>query len=392
MARTYPNLAYPIKSVREAGKRLAGKLSFDDDASYQEALEIFSIANSWRDSHFFPMRSVYLCARHKMRKAKLGGDMAARPKRMSSIRRKLRDSTINLDQMQDIAGCRAIMDDITGVRQLTAMIKEKFPHDLRKEWHYIDSPKEDGYRSHHIGFEFTPRSSDQESYRSRRVELQIRTRLQHSWATAIEAVSLFNGEDLKHHRGSKEWLRFFKLISGEFAYVEDCEVGPDMPTRRERISEIRDLNHQLGAVRVLENIRTATHYAESYTFERGRYFLLRYKPDHTVEVENYDNELQVTARLAIYEKEIEQTESGAKVVVVEVDKVENLIKTYPNYFGDVSLFVRNLKRVIKGKDAQEYSLSPQQVVAPKVTERPDPSALIRRYRSWDFKTARKKDS
>lgn len=379
----YPQLNFTMNAVRKAGQRLAEKLYVDDDESYQDAQKVFHVANSWRDSHFLPMRSVYLSVRLKMARGGIRGDMAARPKRMVSIRRKLRETSTKLDQMQDIAGCRAILDDIAGVHQLTDRIREKFPHSLRREWHYIEDPKEDGYRSHHLVFDFCPRSSHHEPYQGRRIELQIRTRLQHSWATAVEAVGLFNNQDLKHHRGSEDWLRLFQLVSAEFAHVESCPTVPGVPTRSLCVAEIKDLNERLGAIGVLENIRTATHYAETFVYDRGKYFLIIYNADHTVEVESFDNSIQISARLAGIEREIASGNANAKAVVVEVDKVENLVRTYPNYFGDVSLFVRNLRRIIKGEDAQEFSLSPQQVVRPRPHERPDPSLLIRRYNRWN---------
>lgn len=371
-----------MQTVRKAGQKLAGQLYLYSNGDYTEANEVFRIANSWRDSHFLPMRSAYLSLRFKMLQKDISGDVAARPKRMSSIRRKLRESSTKLDQMQDIAGVRAIIDDIAGVRALTASIQEKFPHTLRQEWAYIDAPKDDGYRSHHLVFHFCPRRKYQEPFEGRRIELQLRTRLQHSWATAVEAVSLFNGVDLKHHKGSVEWLRLFQLMSAEFSHVEGCAAGPGVPDRRERIEEIKGLNELLGAVNVLQNIRSATHYAETFIYERGKYFLIVYKPDHTVEVENFDEPVQVTSRLAMYERQIEDGVSAAKAVVVEVDKVENLVRTYPNYFGDVGLFLNNLLRITKGQDAREYSLSPQQVVRPRPQEMPDPRHLVRRYTRW----------
>jgi len=378
----YPHLQFPMQTVRKAGQKLAGELYLHDNGDYTEAHNVLRIANSWRDSHFLPMRSAYLSLRFKMLRGGIAGDVAARPKRMSSIRRKLRESSTKLDQMQDIAGVRAIMDDIAGVRALTASIRQKFPHTVRQEWAYIDAPKEDGYRSHHLVFHFCPRRKDQEPFADRRIELQIRTRLQHSWATAVEAVSLFNGVDLKHHKGSEDWLRLFKLMSTEFSHVECCPVGPGVPNRRERIEEIKDLNMRLGATNVLQNIRSATHYAETFVYERGKFFLIVYKADHTVEVENFDNSIQVVARLAMYERQTEDGISASKAVVVEVAKVENLVRTYPNYFGDVSLFLNNLLRITKGQDAREYSLSPQQVVRPRPQEMPDPRLLVRRYSGW----------
>jgi hypothetical protein len=52
-------------------------------------------------------------------------------------------------------------------------------------------------------------SGEEAVYNGRRVEVQVRTQLQHSWATAVEAVGLFRREDLKAGRGDLDWLRLF---------------------------------------------------------------------------------------------------------------------------------------------------------------------------------------
>ncbi|KUM26738.1 hypothetical protein AU467_19605 [Mesorhizobium loti] len=135
--------------------------------------------------------------------------------------------------------------------------------------------------------EFTPARKEDESFAGRRIELQVRTRLQHSWATAIEAVSLYRNQDLKHHKGDGDWLRLFELASAEFAHVERSPLPAGVPDRAERLKELKDLNARLGAVSMLENTKAATNFAENFTHDRGRYYLLRYRPDHTVKIETY---------------------------------------------------------------------------------------------------------
>ena len=55
---------------------------------------------------------------------------------------------------------------------------------------------------------------------NRKIELQIRTKLQHDWATTLEVVELFTGQALKSNRGSDDWKSFFRNVSMQFAVME----------------------------------------------------------------------------------------------------------------------------------------------------------------------------
>jgi hypothetical protein len=373
------------KFIRQIGNRLRERIpaaDWDNPSKRSELLDLFMQANAWRDSHIRPMASVRSSVRALMRVNALPGDMAARPKRMSSIRRKLRESGVTLDKMNDLGGCRAIIENISSTKTLIDVLQYSFKHDIIREYSYIDQPKPDGYRSHHFVFSYCPRSRDDEHLSGRRIELQVRTRLQHAWATAVEAVGLYIGEDLKHHKGSEKWLRLFCLASAEFALAEQCAAYPDVPDHEARISELSDLNRELNAVEMLENIKNATHFAETFLHDPGKYYLIRYNPNHTVDVSTFRDLIEVTELLAKQEQRIESGNDDAKVVIVEVDKVEKLIETYPNYFGDVSLFVSNLRSICTGSLAVEYTLPRQPLARPRIVDRIDPSALKRRYTIW----------
>lgn len=151
------------------------------------------------------------------------------------------------------------------------------PHFLFEPYDYIQNPKPDGYRSHHLVFKYIGKGDDQ-VFNGRRIEIQVRTRLQHAWATAVEAVGLFRGEDLKGGNGSADWLRLFQLMSSEFAMAENCPDLPDAPKRTDRLPEIIDLDKRLRAIDTLDVLSQSFQYVEEYIQPSAKpeYFLLEY--------------------------------------------------------------------------------------------------------------------
>jgi putative GTP pyrophosphokinase len=108
-------------------------------------------------------------------------------KRAPSIVSKLqRFDGMNLARMQDIGGLRAVLGSVSRVRKLEAMYRNsKFRHVLV----YIAHPKSDGYRGIHLIYRYS--NSLAPAYDGLSLELQVRTRLQHAWATAVETMGTF---------------------------------------------------------------------------------------------------------------------------------------------------------------------------------------------------------
>jgi ppGpp synthetase/RelA/SpoT-type nucleotidyltranferase len=376
---TYPHFDYSNGDVKRAGEVIASNLIWTEETA-PKIREAFSIANNWRDSHAYPMRSIRYSALYHMKQHGLTGVTAARLKRMQAIRRKLRRIRRSLNQLQDLGGCRIILPTIADVHTLVGAIKDHIKHNIRDEDNYIIGPKKDGYRSHHLMLNFRGRGAT-EIYNGRRVELQVRTRLQHSWATAVEAVGLFRNEELKNHQGSEEWLRLFMLMSAEFAEAERCPIPPNCPEGYTRQQEIKDLAKSLDAVSVLESVSYGIHGTDFPLTPgyRPTHYLIRY--DHatkTVHVEPHRKVIAATHSYDIAEEEDNETGKDTQnVVLVEVDKIENLKAAYPNYFGDVDLFKSQLRSITLGKSAAEYLAAKRPARPQPPAEREDPSWLRR---------------
>jgi ppGpp synthetase/RelA/SpoT-type nucleotidyltranferase len=332
------------KAVVKAGEALSGTLPHNPER-FSEYVRLFRIAHDWRGSHVLPLGRITRELQANIRKTKLVAVTAARVKRMWSIRRKLARSTTTLTQMQDIGGCRAIVRSMEDLNRLVALYRNSSTrHSRIADTSYISDPKSDGYRSHHLVFAYCAPNSASEALNGRRIEVQLRTQLQHSWATAVEAIGLYTRENLKGGEGSPDWLRLFSLISAEFADAEGAGAVPGMPAKSRRQEEIVALDKKLDAAKRLAQLNQAFKISENY-ITGSKFFLIRYdREKHTVDVSGYNS-------MKLGNDEYSAQERGnieSNAVLVEVARVEDLRTAYPNYFFDVALFVRNFRNIMAG--------------------------------------------
>ena len=358
----FPHSQYSSSQIARAGKLIASDLEIANDQVPLDVRDAFLVANNWRDAHAYPMRSIRQSLQYHVKANDLDALTAARLKRMQAIRRKLRRIDMPLHKLQDLGGCRVILATIAETRALVSILKDKLPSVVIKESDYISKPKSDGYRSHHLVFKFS-RPKKITPFDGKRIEVQVRTHLQHSWATAVETVGLFRGEELKNQKGDKDWLRFFALMSAEFAEAEKCATVPGTPDSDARKLEIAELEKSLDALAVLERIAigfqgTDLPLTPGY---KPSHFLIKFEHStKTVHVQPYNRATNATASYDRAEEIQRAGDPNDAVVLVEVDKINDLKKAYPNYFGDVDLFRRQLAQIVRGGAAIEYKRPPRE--------------------------------
>jgi hypothetical protein len=95
----FPRSEYSLKDVKRAGEMIAGTHPLSP-----EILQAFQVANNWRQSHAYPMRSIRHQLISYMHVRGIHGVTGARLKRMQAIRRKLNRMGLHLNQLQDLGG------------------------------------------------------------------------------------------------------------------------------------------------------------------------------------------------------------------------------------------------------------------------------------------------
>ena len=131
----FPSFDYSMKDVLRAGEALAGAVPWNNEQEADAARQVFKIAHNFRDSHAFPMNRLRAELRGQIKRCDIkDGETAARLKRMPSIRRKLRNNPGKLNQIQDLAGCRAIVPSISEAKALIEGMRERSRHILFREY------------------------------------------------------------------------------------------------------------------------------------------------------------------------------------------------------------------------------------------------------------------
>lgn len=175
------------KAVRRAGEAL--RTPSVSNADFEAALQVLS---DWRSLYYRPINTIQVLLRKKIKALCIKGSIVAqRLKRTPSIIAKLkRFPDMQLDRMQDIGGIRAVVNSVDEVRRVhESLIKGRHQHcPVLPPKDYISNPKDDGYRGIHQVFKYdTPQHKE---LKGMQVEVQIRTKLQHYWATAVETLGL----------------------------------------------------------------------------------------------------------------------------------------------------------------------------------------------------------
>lgn len=310
------------------------------------------VVENWRSSHGLPLNVFQAGLRSRVRRVDEESIVAQRMKRMPSVLNKLlREPNMKLSQMQDLGGCRAILADVAAVDELYGMYRGNEPllgnegSSSLKCYDYIRAPKADGYRGIHIVGRYHPRIPSRSHWDGHRIEIQIRSRLQHAFATAVETVTTFTREPLKFGAGPVKWRRFFALMGSAFALREATQRVPGTPIDDdELIKELRDVTRTLKVRQRLQGWTNAVRALPRKNTESFKWLLLVLNLKRsTVDVTGYSSR-QAAAKVIA---EIEQSNNGdLDAVLVWVDSVSDLRAAYPNYYADTRGFIAALDYVL----------------------------------------------
>lgn len=335
------------KEVRRAGE----VLKQDPSISLEEFEKAFNTLSVWRSLHSYPINTFQALIRKKIKDLDiLDALVAQRLKRAPSIIRKLeRFPKMQLDRMQDIGGVRVVVGCIKDVYSIhSSLTRARIKHQAVLPPHdYIASPKSDGYRSLHQVFRYY--SDTHPELNGLSIEVQIRTKLQHSWATAVETLGIIEKSSFKTGEGSESIKKFFKLSSAIFSIEENLPVLDEFKEigALKIVDEFEKLQNELRIFKKLAGLTFSAKQIESVGNDKNAYHVILLDTDKmTVSLTPF-----TPKQLHVAEQFYKSLEMGTKnmenidVVLISAGNLKDIKKAYPNYFLDTQVFIKSLNRI-----------------------------------------------
>jgi len=320
--------------IDNAGKALSRDTETDVD-KYIKYTEAF---DEYRKNHLVPLSKTTIEVQQWL--AQYGKEyfIAQRLKRKPQILRKLLRFSARLSQLQDIGGARIIVDqnsDVDGVvKFLVGRFKGNKELKIVKQTDYRGEGREDsGYRAYHLILE-------RDGYR---MELQVRSKIQHYWAETIERTSIVYGHYIKELEGDPIIIEYFKCLSDLFYEIESGRI-PDAALKN-RVEELRIQSEEIiqnadeknvfnshvneGVVKDLEE-------KERRMGEPGLnnwIFVFNWTIGSFVMWKMIANDPEEAIRQYVKYENMYTSENGYEVVLVGSSEVATVRQTHSHYFG-----------------------------------------------------------
>jgi len=333
---------------------LAWKTLIDKQSSRKDKNKAFLVLNNWRAIHDYPMNTFQATIRGKIKSFRFAALVVERLKRTHSILWKLeRNPKMRLSRMQDVGWLRIVLRELDYIYKMRdSIVNSKFLHKLVRDDDYIKNPKKSGYRWLHLVYKY--KNKYRPNYDGLQVEIQLRTELQHIWATAVEIMWIVLKHSLKSSEWPQKWLDFFAVTSSLFALKEWCNKlnihyqMSEIELRGELISMVK----KLRVVEKMSAYSNAIKYIDINLSKKKRwyehYLLILNIKEKVVNVQGFKSwELDMATELYLKNERKFKNEDDWQVVLVSGDGLKELKRAYPNYFWDSSEFIKLLHSVIK---------------------------------------------
>ena len=313
--------------------RLGQKIGASAEVSQEELNKLQEFRQTFQE----PISNVFNFVLGVARKVDKQCIVTYRIKRIDTIVEKLRrfhenpNGKMNLSRMWDIAGCRCILNS-TDEDKLYVLLKK-----IQKEYgrnckvkDYVAEQKASGYRSIHVYVK------DHQTQKP--IEIQIRNKAQHNWATLVEIVDLLFGTKNKECGAESQLGRFLYLYSK----AENLT--------KEEFSEMLKIERKVKVFERMSNVLT-----RNYLNIRRQWLKQKTKGSYFVITANKNGSEIVSfpsfkeAETSYYEKYLANSDSNIVLTHLRMPDFNQISMAYSNYVLAMHAFFDDYRVLVSRK-------------------------------------------
>ncbi len=349
--------SYSNKAVKKAGRRLRKK---EGDLKSATA-----IIQQFRAAHEKPLKTIAYLIGRTCREAGFNVKPVMRLKRLDTIIDKLQrksldgttDNATCVTNMNDIGGCRVIFPTSTSLKKVHALLQETVEKGdkirIKDIDDYISQPKANdcGYRSLHVIYRY----QHEESGKSFNIEAQLRTMLQHIWATTVEIIDILERTKIKTHSHSpneykdEKQIKWEELLSIMSRYIAGLEEEHEFTCEEQQkdAESLTQLNDELNALVLLKSFNLMSKEVVTCSNDKISHVLLIIDENTQKRVFRHDFN-EYSSAISVYNEieKIAQGYQGLNAILVSTKNMSQLSEAYPNYLGDCASFVELLENAM----------------------------------------------
>lgn len=313
------------------------RLGLTIGASIEVSQENLNKLQEFRQTFQEPISNVFNFVLEVARKVDKHCIVTYRIKRIETIVEKLRrfhenpNGKMNLSRMWDIAGCRCILNntDEDKLYKLLKKIQKEYGRDCKVK-DYVAKQKDSGYRSIHIYVK------DHQTQKP--IEIQIRNKEQHNWATLVEIVDLLYGTKNKECGAVSQLGRFLYLYSK----AENLT--------KEEFAEMLRIERKVKVFEKMSNVLT-----RNYLNIRRQWLKQKTKGSFFVITANKKGSEIVSfptfkeAETAYYEKYLANSDSNIVLTHLRMPEFNQISMAYSNYVLAMHAFFDDYRVLVSRK-------------------------------------------
>jgi len=336
--------------IDKAGKIL---LEIPTDSNLDSFIKADTILDSYRKIHLQPLTELNLKLQEYLIDFNTDYYIAQRLKRKPQIIKKLHRFPVRLTQLQDIAGCRIIVNSNNDIDKFYKIIQNK---SKKRKYFIIDrvidyrekGRDDSGYRAMHLIL-----------FRNNiKIELQLRSRIQHYWAESIERTSIIYGASLKEGEGDQTVINYFKTTSDAFYYIENNQIPHgsfihELDILREQSESIISNSDKYSILDSYVNDGVIKGMVSRESLSKNKFnnwmIVFDWKNGSFISWEMISKDpLESINRYSVNEKRYPY-EDGFEVVMIGSSNVATIRKTHSHYFG-----IQPYEKILESLDESKY--------------------------------------